>query len=151
MGAHAAVEARAGDAVVRMRDALHRGRGAEGADLAFELTGSPGALDSAIAATGVDGRIVIGSWYGTKTAPLALGGRFHRSRIRMVASQVSTLAPALRGRWSKESRFGVALSWLARIRPSQLVTHRVPLERAAEAYRLLCDEPQSVLQVLLVH
>jgi 2-desacetyl-2-hydroxyethyl bacteriochlorophyllide A dehydrogenase len=64
-----------------------------GVDLCYELSGAPAALNQAIAVTGFDGRIVIGSWYGKKTAELNLGGAFHRSRMRLVSSQVSTWPP----------------------------------------------------------
>lgn len=40
------------------------------ADLAFELSGAPQALDQLIGLTGFDGRVIIGSWYGTKRADL---------------------------------------------------------------------------------
>jgi 2-desacetyl-2-hydroxyethyl bacteriochlorophyllide A dehydrogenase len=66
-----------------------------GADLAFEVSGDPAVLDQALRATGFDGRVVIGSWYGEKRATLDLGGAFHRSRIRVISSQVSTIAPEL--------------------------------------------------------
>ena len=66
-----------------------------GADLTYELSGAPAALDQAIRITGFSGRVVIGSWYGTKRASLDLGGRFHRSRIRLISSQVSSLSPEL--------------------------------------------------------
>ena len=63
------------------------------ADLVFELSGNPQTLDAAIATAGFAARIIIGSWYGTKPAAVNLGGRFHRSRIRMLSSQVSSPAP----------------------------------------------------------
>ena len=75
------------------------------ADLCFELSGAPSALNTAISLTGFDGRIMIGSWYGQKQSGLDLGGRFHRSRIRLISSQVSTIAPELTGRWDKDRRF----------------------------------------------
>ena len=52
-------------------------------DLTFELSGSPSALNDAIALTAFSGRIVIGSWYGQKRAEIDLGGAFHRSRIKV--------------------------------------------------------------------
>jgi 2-desacetyl-2-hydroxyethyl bacteriochlorophyllide A dehydrogenase len=122
-----------------------------GADLCFELSGAPAALDLAIRLTGFDGRIVVGSWYGQKRAPIDLGGRFHRSRIRLISSQVSTLAPALSGRWDKQRRFAVAWEMLRQIRPASLITHRFPLESAAQAYRLLDEHPEQAIQVLLTY
>ena len=46
-----------------------------GADLTYEVSGSPAALDQALAATGFAGRIIIGSWYGSRSSALNLGGR----------------------------------------------------------------------------
>jgi 2-desacetyl-2-hydroxyethyl bacteriochlorophyllide A dehydrogenase len=120
-------------------------------DLAYELSGSPAALGQALAATGFGGRVVIGSWYGKKPVSLDLGGAYHRSRIRILASQVSSLAPELSARWTKERRIEVAWERLRRLRPSRLVSHRLPLAEAAEAYRLLDETPHEALQILLEH
>jgi 2-desacetyl-2-hydroxyethyl bacteriochlorophyllide A dehydrogenase len=117
-------------------------------DLSFELTGSPSALDEAIAFTTFSGRIVIGSWYGEKRANLDLGSAFHRSRIKIISSQVSTIAPELSGRWDKARRFEVAWEALKRIQPQKWITHRFPIERAEDAYRLLDENPQEAIQVL---
>ena len=125
--------------------------GGDGADLAFELSGRPVALNTAIAATGYGGRVIIGSWYGTKTAPIDLGGRFHRSRIRLISSQVTTIAPELTGRWTKERRFRAAWEMIRQVAPSQLVTSRFPVTEAAAAYRLLDESPETALQVLLTY
>ena len=123
----------------------------EGADLVFELSGSPAALDQAIAATGYAGRVVIGSWYGSKRHPIDLGGRFHRSRIRLVSSQVSTIAPELSGRWSKARRFALAWELLRQVQPSRWITQRYPLAQAAEAYALLDQRPDEAIQVLITY
>ena len=122
-----------------------------GADLSLELSGAPAALDDAIALTGFSGRVVIGSWYGKKRAALDLGGDFHRSRIKLIASQVSTIAPELQGRWDKARRFEVAWEALRRIQPQKWITHRFLLEQAREAYCLLDENPQETIQVILIH
>ena len=117
-------------------------------DLTLELSGSPSALNDAIALTAFSGRIVIGSWYGKKRAEIDLGGAFHRSRIKLISSQVSTIAPELRGRWDKVRRFGVAWEALKRIGPHKWITHRFPIEEAARAYQLLDENPQETIQVV---
>ena len=122
-----------------------------GADLSLELSGSPAALDDAVALTGFGGRVVIGSWYGEKSVTLDLGGAFHRSRIQLISSQVSTIAPGLRGRWGKARRFEVAWEALRRIQPQKWITHRFLLEQAEEAYRLLDETPQNAIQVIFKH
>lgn len=122
---------------------------AQKADLTFELSGRPEVLNQAIAHTAFSGRVVIGSWYGNKTAPLELGGRFHRSRIRLIASQVSTLPPELSGRWDKARRFRLAWQMLRQVQPERLVSHVLPAAQAATAYRLLAEAPDQTVQVLL--
>ena len=123
----------------------------DGFDLTFELSGNPFALNDAIALTRFSGRVVIGSWYGEKRAPIDLGGAFHRSRIKLISSQVSTIAPELSARWDKSRRFGVAWDALARIHPEKWITHRFPLDRAADAYRLLDERPQETIQILITY
>ena len=120
-------------------------------DLTFELSGRPATLNDALAATAFSGRVVIGSWYGEKRAEINLGGDFHRSRIKLISSQVSTIAPELSGRWSKARRFDVTWKALERIQPTKWITHRFPLIEAASAYRLLDENPQEALQAIFVY
>jgi threonine dehydrogenase-like Zn-dependent dehydrogenase len=124
-------------------------RSENGVDLVYELTGSPKSLDQAIAVTGFAGRVVVGSWYGQKRVSLDLGGHFHRSRIKIVSSQVSTLAPSIRGRWDKSRRFEVAWDMIHQVQPQRWITHRLPFQQAAQGYRLLDQNPEEVIQVLL--
>ncbi len=117
-------------------------------DLVYELTGSPSALNTAIEHTAFSGRVVIGSWYGQKRAEIDLGGSFHRSRIKLISSQVSSISPELSGRWDKSRRFEVAWQALERIQPQKWVTHRFALQDAAKAYQLLDEHPQETIQVI---
>ncbi|HSG44091.1 MAG TPA: zinc-binding alcohol dehydrogenase [Anaerolineales bacterium] len=117
-------------------------------DLTFELSGSPSALNNALAMTNFSGRVVIGSWYGEKKANIDLGGSFHRSRIKLISSQVSTISPELSGRWDKARRFEFAWEALKRIQPQKWITHRFPIENARKAYQLLDENPQETIQVI---
>jgi 2-desacetyl-2-hydroxyethyl bacteriochlorophyllide A dehydrogenase len=117
-------------------------------DLVFELSGSPSTLNDAIAMTTFSGRIVIGSWYGQKRAEIDFGGTFHRSRIKLISSQVSSIAPELSGRWDKSRRFDVAWKALERIKPEKWITHRFSLNDADKAYQLLDENPQETIQVI---
>jgi 2-desacetyl-2-hydroxyethyl bacteriochlorophyllide A dehydrogenase len=119
-------------------------------DVSLELTGSAAALDEALQATLFSGRVIVGSWYGSGPTPVSLGGEFHRSRIQIVSSQVSTLSPVLSGRWTKKRRFETVLEAARTLRPSRLVTHRFGLDHAAEAYRQACDLKDG-LQVVFTY
>lgn len=117
-------------------------------DLALELSGVPDALNLAIEKVGFDGRIIVGSWYGQKPVSLDLGGRFHRERIRLISSQVSTIAPQLSARWDKGRRFDVVWEMLGRVKPSKWITSRISLGEAEQAYATLDTCPQDVLQIV---
>jgi alcohol dehydrogenase len=146
-GADASVDPTTTDPAALLRGDDRR----DGADLSYELSGSPDALDDAIAATGYGGRVVVGSWYGRKSTELDLGGRFHRSRVRILASQVSTIDPRHRGRWDKDRRLRVARDLLDDIETDALVTHRLPFDEVGEAYRLLDERPEEAVQILLTY
>lgn len=125
--------------------------GYPGADLTYELSGNPAALQTAIACTGFAGRIVVGSWYGQKAVGLDLGGRYHRARQTLISSQVSTLSPALHARWTKARRVDVAWAMLAKLQPSRLISHRFSIDNAPAAYRLLDEHPENALQVIFTY
>ena len=140
LGAHRCLDPTAGGELDAMQGSF---------DLTYELSGSPAALDQAIAVTGFHGRVVIGSWYGDRRVDLDLGGTFHRSRMQLVSSQVSTIDPGSAGRWTSERRRDVAWRTLAEIGPSRLVTHRFPFSEAAAAYEVVDRHPDETVQVLL--
>jgi len=112
-------------------------------DVSIEVSGNPRALQSAIDHTSNNGRIIVGSWYGDTDVVLKLGIDFHRSDKTIQASQVSTIPSALAGLWSKERRFSFTWALVKYLRPSRLITKRLPLNEAQQAYELL-DGRQEV-------
>jgi len=119
------------------------------ATLCFEVSGDPEALNSAIHATGFGGRIIVGSWYGTKRTTLDLGTHFHRNRLHLQSSQVSTMDPHVSAQWTKQRRLAFALKMVQNLRPSRLITHVYSFRNAADAYVLLDTHPENAVQVIL--
>jgi threonine dehydrogenase-like Zn-dependent dehydrogenase len=151
LGALSGLDPTEPDALDNIRAVLKADTPYAGADLTYELSGNPAALDQVLNVTAFDGRVVIGSWYGSKETQLNLGGRFHRSRIQLISSQVSSLTPSLHGRWTKTRRLNVAWRMLRQVQPGQLITHRFPISNAAQAYALLDEHPEEAIQVLLTY
>jgi 2-desacetyl-2-hydroxyethyl bacteriochlorophyllide A dehydrogenase len=151
LGADAALDPADGSTDGSLKELFHGEDGRAAADLIYELSGNPAALDSAVSLAGFGGRIVVGSWYGEKRANLDLGGRFHRDRIRIVSSQVSTLAPEFTGLWTKQRRLGTALRMLEAVKPARLITHRFPVAEAAQAYAVLHNEPHTAVQIMITY
>jgi 2-desacetyl-2-hydroxyethyl bacteriochlorophyllide A dehydrogenase len=149
LGVRLALDSAGPDGLQKAIEYLDPGASEGSADLVYELSGNPAAVNTAIAIAGFDGRIVIGSWFGKQPAALELGGRFHRKRIRLIGSQVGTVTPALSARWSKHRRFGVAWDMIRRIGPARFITHRIPFVRVKEAFELIEKNPASTIQVIL--
>ena len=122
-----------------------------GADVAVEASGSGAALQSAIETVAIEGTVVVASWYGAKPVTLSLGGRFHRGRVRLHSSQVGRINPGLAPRWDRARRLETAIGLLPRLRLKELVSHRIPFERAPDAYRLIDEHPEETVQVVLTH
>lgn len=123
--------------------------GGTGADVVIEASGQPSAVDDAVTAAAHEGRVVIVSWYGTKRAEMALGSDFHRKRLTVKSSQVSCLDPSLSPRWTILRRRQLAVRYLSELFLDDLISHVLPFNRAAEAYRLIDEEPGEVVQVVL--
>ncbi len=149
LGAHASLDPFTPGVLEHLKGLLQGDRPYEGADLVFEVSGRPEALDQALSVLGFHGRVVVGSWYGEKTTSLHLGGAFHRQRQQVISSQVSTIAPELSGRWQKRRVLGLALHLLKELRPGRFITHRLPFGEAPAAYELLDQHPQEAIQVVL--
>ncbi len=152
LGASAALDPETDTVLADLKDLLASDTVAAGsADLVFELSGNPQALNQAIAAAGFGARIVVGSWYGAKPSSLELGGAFHRNRMRLISSQVSTLGPRFSGRWNKARRLETAWDMIRKIRPARLVTHRYHVSRISDAFELLDQRPQETLQTMICY
>ncbi len=133
-------------------EALVRGlTGGRGADVAIDASGNPSALQAAIDCVAQEGTVVVCSWYGEKPVPLDLGGRFHRGRVRLVSSQVGRVDPSLAPRWDRERRLALATELLPELKLTELITHRIPFRRAADAYALLDDRGAETVQVVLTY
>lgn len=152
LGAHAVLSGREAQWAAVLRSALDVPSGEDGkADLVYELSGNPEALNCALACAGLDTRIVVGSWYGTRPARVDLGGDFHRDRICIASSQVSTLAAQWTGRWTKSRRLQTAWQMIGAIRPSALISHRFSIYEAQAVYERMAEAPGEMLQAVFTY
>lgn len=146
VGADVALDANA-DVVSAIRELTD----GAGVDLVIEASGSVGALDRALETLAFGGTCVVCSWYGTKPVQLRLGGPFHHRRLRIVSSQVSTIDAALQPRWTQQRRLALARDLLADLELGALISHRIPVEQAAEAYALVDQHADQTVQVILTY
>jgi 2-desacetyl-2-hydroxyethyl bacteriochlorophyllide A dehydrogenase len=122
---------------------------AGGVPLIVELSGAPAALADALPLLAHEGTALVGSWYGRQQVPLPLGGAFHRRRLTIRSSQVSTIPATLAGRWDITRRRSVAAALLDGLPLSALATTEVPFDEAPLAYAALDRRAAGVVHVAL--
>src|SRR2546430_5042999 len=92
-----------------------------------------------------EGTLLIASWFGTKPVVLPLGGAFHRRRLTIRSTQVSTVPARLSGTWSRSRRRQETVELLGELPLAQLCTHVFDFCAAADAFRR-SEEHTSELQ-----
>jgi threonine dehydrogenase-like Zn-dependent dehydrogenase len=100
------------------------------ADLVFHASASAAGLATAIAAAGLEARIVELSWYGEGSVAAPLGGAFHARRLQLVSSQVGQVSPSRRARFDYARRMRAALALLADDRLDALITDEIAFAEA---------------------
>ena len=81
-------------------------------DLVFHASGTAAGLATALRLAGDETAVVELSWYGTGEVAAPLGEAFHSRRLRLVSSQVGSVAPSHRPRWTRRRRLMAALALL---------------------------------------
>jgi 2-desacetyl-2-hydroxyethyl bacteriochlorophyllide A dehydrogenase len=122
---------------------------AQGVPLLLELSGSPTALAGALDLLAHEGTALVGSWYGRQQVELPLGGAFHRRRLTIRSSQVSTIPAALATRWDVGRRRQVAVGLLGELPLAELATTEFGFEEAPAAYQALDTRQPGVVHVAL--
>ena len=147
LGAQHCIDAGSADAAREIR-ALTGGRGA---DVAIELTGSYAGLHDAVRATAYNSRVVCSGFLQGEGVGLRLGEEFHHNRIAVVCSQISGVRGDLAHRWSPQRLEDTVLELIAagELAVDPLVSHVLPVARAADAFALLDAGDPQVLQVVL--
>ena len=122
-----------------------------GVDIAIEASGAPPALQQAIRSSGMEGTVLVVGFYGSKPVPLVLSPEFHLDRLRLVSSMTRAINPSLRSRWNLSRRMHTALRLLPELYHPELVSHRIPFERAPDAYDLADRAPDDVVGIVLTY
>jgi 2-desacetyl-2-hydroxyethyl bacteriochlorophyllide A dehydrogenase len=118
------------------------------ADVVIEATGRPECLDLAIAQARREGVVAVASFYGQRVAPVSLGAAFHRRRLTLRASQVSSLPPCRAGRWSFDRRFELVCELLRDPGLDTLLEGPIAIAEVAAVYARLAAAPERSLQVV---
>lgn len=117
-----------------VEEALAGGGEREPVPVVVEASGNPDVLASALALLAHEGTAFVASWYGTKAVSLPLGAEFHRRRLTLRSTQVSTIPARLSGRWTPARRRRAVVQLMELLPLADLATHTFPFEEAAAAF-----------------
>ncbi|WP_245541119.1 zinc-dependent alcohol dehydrogenase [Yoonia vestfoldensis] len=113
-------------------------------DVVVHTSATPAGLSLGLSVAGQNATIVEASWYGDKTVPLSLGGRFHSRRLRIVASQVGHLPPARLPRWTYARRMAKALDLLCDDRLDALISGETAFADLPDRYAAILSAPDTL-------
>ena len=122
-----------------------------GADVAVEASGHPDALGPVLDLLRHEGTALVASWYGSRRAEIPLGGAFHRRRLTIRSTQVSTIPAEQAGRWNRTRRRRRARELLGVLPLDALPQRTFPFEQAADAYDALDRGEAGLLHATLDH
>jgi threonine dehydrogenase-like Zn-dependent dehydrogenase len=117
--------------------------------LVIDASGNPDAPAMALNMLGHEGTLLIASWFGTKPVVLPLGGAFHRRRLNIRSTQVSTLPARLAGTWTRSRRRRETVHLLSELPLAQLCTHVFAFGDAANAFRAVDRAEPGLMHAVL--
>nr|CAD6613545.1 dehydrogenase [Rhizobium sp. TCK] len=117
---------------------------AEEFDVLVNASGSAQALAQAIELAGQEARIVEASWHGNEPVSIPLGGAFHARRLTLASSQVGSVPPSRRARWSPARRLAKSLDLLLDDRLDALISGETPFCEIESAYPAILANPDTL-------
>ena len=117
--------------------------------LVIDASGSPDAPATALSMLAHEGTLLVASWFGTKPVTLPLGGAFHRRRLTIRSTQVSTIPARLSARWTLSRRRSATAELLTELPLSELCTHVFAFDQAAAAFRAVDESPPGLMHAVL--
>jgi threonine dehydrogenase-like Zn-dependent dehydrogenase len=116
-----------------------------GAELVIHTSATEGGLSLALDIAAFEANVVEASWYGDRKVSVPLGGAFHSQRLRLISSQVGSVAPSHRGRFTHRQRMEEAIKFLADDRFDALIGEEIAFEELPQHLpRLLAPDAKGV-------
>ncbi|HEX3962817.1 MAG TPA: hypothetical protein VHZ03_40320 [Trebonia sp.] len=117
--------------------------------LVIDASGNPDAPAMALNMLAHEGTLLIASWFGTKPVVRPLGGTFHRRRLTIRSTQVSTVPARQSGTWTRSRRRQETVALLTELPLAQLCTDVFDFGHAAEAFRAVDQGNPGLMHAVL--
>lgn len=123
----------------------------KGADAVIEVSGSAKALKEAIRIAAPDTTITALGWYQGQCTDLDLSEEFHHNRITIRSSQTCYIDPQITHMWDNDRKVKTCIELLGKLKLDNLITHRIPYDNVASAYKMIDKDPKDVIQAVLTY
>jgi 2-desacetyl-2-hydroxyethyl bacteriochlorophyllide A dehydrogenase len=117
--------------------------------LVIDASGNPEVPARALDMLAHEGTLLVASWFGSKPVQLPLGGAFHRRRLTIRSTQVSTIPARLSATWTVARRRAEAAALLPELPLHELCSHVFSFADAAEAFRAVDENPPGLMHAVL--
>jgi 2-desacetyl-2-hydroxyethyl bacteriochlorophyllide A dehydrogenase len=119
--------------------------------LVIDASGNPDAPAMALDMLAHEGTLLIASWFGSKPVVLPLGGAFHRRRLAIRSTQVSTVPAGQSGIWTRSRRRREAVALMTELPLAQLCTDVFDFDHAADAFRAVDQGKPGLMHAVLTY
>lgn len=130
--------------------AIRRATDMKGVDTSLEVSGSHKALHHAIRGTRYGGTIVPVAWYSGGATDLRLGEEWHFNRQTLVSgARLESVPYRDYPLWDQErvEQTVLQLFGQGKLRVDGMLQPRVPISEAAEAYRMIDEQPERCVKL----
>ena len=117
--------------------------------LVIDASGNTEAPARALDILAHEGTLLIASWFGSKPVQLPLGGAFHRRRLTIRSTQVSTIPARMSATWTVARRRAETAALLPELPLDELCTHVFPFTNAADAFRAVDENTPGLMHAVL--
>lgn len=125
-----------------------------GPDIAIEVSGNYNALHDAIRSVRMAGTVVAAGFYQGDAVGLRLGEEWHHNRVTMYSSMGVWKCPHRDYPSWNRARIHETIKTLfqeKKLNIDGFITHRIPFQKASEAYELIDKNPKEVIKVVLTY
>lgn len=119
--------------------------------LVIDASGNTEAPAQALGMLAHEGVLLVASWFGRKPVQLPLGGAFHRRRLTIRSTQVSTIPARMSGTWTVARRRAETAALLPGLPLADLCTHVFPFSDAAKAFQAVDENAPELMHAVLAY
>jgi threonine dehydrogenase-like Zn-dependent dehydrogenase len=115
------------------------------ADIVIHASGTSDGLATALGLAGFEATVTELSWFGDRLVNVPLGEAFHSRRLGIKSSQVASIAPAQRARWTRQRQMQLVFRLLGDPCLDALIAGESTFEELPSILETLSREPGDTL------